>query len=162
MCCCSSEVAFRGVVVNCNVEASGSIQWLGLAVYFESFREGICSIIRFTQLACLNCCTLFEGLASLLICVIRRLDVVCRYGARKYVLCFDIRNAFAAWVYKSAAFCHFSSRPPNKLNPPPALAAAFSAFEMLAYWGMIGGVDSTFCRSARGSCAIFAEAPVFL
>jgi len=38
-----------------------------------------------------------------------------------------IRNAFAAWVYRSAAFSYFSARPPNKLNPPPAAAAALSA-----------------------------------
>jgi len=54
------------------------------------------------------------------------------------LLCLCTLNAFAAWVYRSAAFSHFSVLPPNKLNPPVAPCAAFSAL----------------CSSNRGSCAM--------
>jgi len=42
-----------------------------------------------------------------------------------------MRNAFAAWVYRSAAFSYFSDLPPKKLNPPPAPAAALSAWNCM-------------------------------
>jgi hypothetical protein len=50
-------------------------------------------------------------------------------------LCFCIRNAFAAWVYRSAAFSYFSVLPPNKLNPPPAPAIALSACGVYQLYG---------------------------
>ncbi len=57
------------------------------------------------------------------------------------LLCFCTRKAFAACVYRSAAFSHFSDRPPKKLKPPVAPEAALSAF----------------CSRALGSCAIVRE-----
>lgn len=69
-----------------------------------------------------------------------------------------MRNAFAACVYRSAAFSHFSCLPPNRLNPPPAPEAALSACEdVRAYRDRNGGVAlwrRTFCSSALGSCAM--------
>lgn len=43
-------------------------------------------------------------------------------------LIFCTRNAFAAWVYRSAAFSYFSVRPPNQLKPPEAPDSALSAY----------------------------------
>jgi hypothetical protein len=43
-------------------------------------------------------------------------------------LIFCTRNAFAAWVYRSAAFSYFSVRPPNQLRPPEAPESALSAY----------------------------------
>lgn len=49
-----------------------------------------------------------------------------------------IRKAFAAWVYRSAAFSHFSCRPPKRLNPLPAPETALSAWgwELTSYRGI--------------------------
>jgi hypothetical protein len=45
-------------------------------------------------------------------------------------------------VYRSAAFSHFSCRPPKRLNPPPAPDAALSAWQdVRAYQVGNGGVD---------------------
>lgn len=43
------------------------------------------------------------------------------------VLSFCTLKAFAACVYKSAAFSYFSVRPPKKLNPLEAPCSALSA-----------------------------------
>ena len=65
-------------------------------------------------------------------------------------LCFCTRKAFAACVYRSAAFSHFSDRPPKKLKPPVAPEDAFSAFWrrargswaiLVILWKAKGGVD---------------------
>ena len=49
-----------------------------------------------------------------------------RHGWR-LLPCFCIRKALAACVYRSAAASYFSVRPPKRLKPPPAPAAALSA-----------------------------------
>ena len=49
-----------------------------------------------------------------------------RHGAE--LPCFCIRNAFAACVYRSAAFSHFSVFPPKSEKPPLAPDAALSAY----------------------------------
>lgn len=69
-----------------------------------------------------------------------------------------MRNAFAAWLYNSAAFSHFSCRPPKRLKPPEAPATALSALgngQYEAYRVADGGVG-TFCIRVRGSCAMIA------
>lgn len=60
------------------------------------------------------------------------------FSAGENLLCLFTLNAFAAWLYKSAAFSHFSVRPPKKLKPPVAPDAALSAF----------------CNNALGSAAM--------
>lgn len=78
-----------------------------------------------------------------------------RRGGKGVLLCFCKRKAFAAWVYASAAPSHFSCRPPKRLKPVPAEEAALSAYEYISEAYRHGGVERTFCRRARGSCAMF-------
>lgn len=76
--------------------------------------------------------------------------VVCSSLARYAILlCFCTLKAFAAWVYRSAAFSYFSVRPPNMLKPPDAPWRALSAYKNL--------VNTSFSESSRLDVPSVAE-----
>ena len=84
------------------------------------------------------------------------------------VLSLFILNAFAAWMYRSAAVWYLSSLPLlKKLKPPPALCSVFSACArgtcqravahaaLVRGWRGVAG-EPTFWIRLRGSSAIIA------
>ena len=49
LCCCSSEIAFAGVVVYSLLQYSGGIFGVGLPVGFVGFCKGVCGVVGFVE-----------------------------------------------------------------------------------------------------------------
>ena len=49
LCCCSSEIAFAGVVVYSLLQYSGGIFGVGFPVGFVGFCKGVCGVVGFVE-----------------------------------------------------------------------------------------------------------------
>ena len=97
-----------------------------------------------------------------------RLLVILAMDGWMPILSLFILNAFAAWMYRSAAVWYLSSLPLlKKLKPPPALCSVFSACDrgtcqravvhvaLVRGWRGVAG-EPTFWIRLRGSSAMIA------
>lgn len=121
-------------MVDCNVQTPRGVLGGVFAVYLEGLDVSIRGIVWLVEVLGLDLCGLFECFAGFGICEVEELVWCSFYVVLGCDCALDLfmRNALAVCVYKSAAFSHFSCRPPKKLNPPPAPATAFSACENIS------------------------------